>query len=197
MVSRVPGTPDTVWVTELWASEAAMNDALAHAQAEQSDAIDRVMEHVAEWDRTDLEPAGGVGLPERPRPGWQKVSLDEVEDQAPKSGLGEIQEMRSLVAALGLERTGITLQRILPGQRQAFGHSHVNAEEVYVVLAGSGTLRLDGDEVPLRAREAVRMAPDLMRAVEAGPDGLEYLAVGARHQGDFAMVPGWWGADAD
>jgi uncharacterized cupin superfamily protein len=99
--------------------------------------------------------------------------------------------MRSLVAALGLERTGITLQKILPGQRQAFGHSHVNAEEAYIVLAGSGTLRLNDEELPLRAREAVRMAPDLTRAVEAGPDGVEFLAVGPRHQGDFAMVPGW------
>jgi quinol monooxygenase YgiN/uncharacterized cupin superfamily protein len=197
MVSRVPGAPDTVWVTELWTSEAAMNDALTHALAEEPDAIAELMEHVAEWDRVDLEPAGGVGLADPPRPGWQKVALDDVEDQAPQAGLGEVQQMRSLVAALALERTGITLQKILPGQRQAFGHSHVNAEEAYIVLAGSGTLRLNDEELPLRAREAVRMAPDLTRAVEAGPDGVEFLAVGPRHQGDFAMVPGWWGADAD
>jgi uncharacterized cupin superfamily protein/quinol monooxygenase YgiN len=196
VVNRVTGDPDTIWVTELWASEEAMNDALARAAADGSGLIGRVMELVDGWDRVDLEPAGGAGLAERPRPGWQKVALDEVEDLAPKSGLGEIQQMRSLVAALGLERTGITLQRILPGQRQPFGHAHANAEETYVVLAGSGTLRLPDEEVPLRAREAVRIAPDLTRAVEAGPDGIEYLAVGPRLRGDVAMTPGWWGAGA-
>jgi quinol monooxygenase YgiN/uncharacterized cupin superfamily protein len=196
LVNRVPSEPDVVWVTELWASESAMSDALERARADGPDLIGRVGELVAEWDRVDLQPAGGVGLAERPRPGWQKVALDEVEDQAPRSGLGDIQQMRPLAAALGLERTGISLQKILPDRQQAFGHSHVNAEEAYVVLAGSGTLRLSDEEVPLRAREAVRVAPGLTRAVEAGPDGLEYLALGPRHQGDFAIAPGWWGGDA-
>jgi uncharacterized cupin superfamily protein len=123
------------------------------------------------------------------------VALDEVEDQAPGAGLGDSQEMRALTAALGLERTGLTLQRILPGRRQAFGHSHANAEETYVVLAGSGTLQRPGEQVPLRAREAVRIAPELTRALEAGPEGLEYLAHGPRRRGDVAMAPGWWGSD--
>lgn len=196
IVNRVPGEPDIVWVTELWASEAAMNDALAVAQADQSDLIGQVMELVAAWDRVDLEPVGGVGLAERPRAGWQKVALEEIEDQAAKFGLGDIQQMRQLEAALGLERTGISLQKVLPDQRQAFGHSHVNAEETYIILAGSGTLRLHDGEVALQARDAVRVAPQLTRAFQAGPDGLEYLALGPRHQGDGAMAPGWWGTDA-
>ena len=196
MVNRVPGEPDTIWVAELWASEAAMSDALARAQADESGLIGQIMELVAEWDRVDLEPVGGVGPPQRPRSGWQKVALDEVEDQAAGAGLGDIQQMRSLTAVLGLERTGITLQKILPDQRQAFGHTHVNAEETYVVLSGTGTLRLPDEEVPLRAREAIRIAPELTRALEAGPDGLEYLALGPRHKGDGALAPGWWGAAA-
>jgi len=195
IVNRVPGEPEVIWVTELWASEAAMNGALALARADESGLVGQVMEIVAEWERVDLEPVGGVGLAERPRPGWQKVALEEVEDQAAKFGLGDIQQMRQLEAALGLERTGISLQKVLPDQRQAFGHSHVNAEETYVILAGSGTLRLAEEEVPLQARDAVRVAPELTRAFQAGAEGLEYLALGPRHQGDGAMAPGWWGAD--
>ena len=196
IVNRVPGEPDAVCVMELWASEEAMSEALARAEADESSVIGRVRELAASWERLDLQPVGGAGLAEPPRAGWQKAALEEVEDQAPSSGLGDIQEMRPLAGALGLERTGISLQRILPGRRQAFGHSHANAEETYVVLAGSGTLRLGDEEVPLRAREAVRIAPNLTRAVEAGPDGVEYLAVGPRHRGDFAMAPGWWGSHA-
>ncbi len=195
IVNRVPGKPEVIWVTELWASEAAMNGALALARADESGLVGQVMEIVAEWERVDLEPVGGVGLAERPRPGWQKVALEEVEDQAAKFGLGDIQQMRQLEAALGLERTGISLQKVFPDQRQAFGHSHVNAEETYVILAGSGTLRLAEEEVPLQARDAVRVAPELTRAFQAGAEGLEYLALGPRHQGDGAMAPGWWGAD--
>ncbi|MDQ6817226.1 MAG: cupin domain-containing protein [Actinomycetota bacterium] len=101
--------------------------------------------------------------------------------------------MRSPVELLGLERTGVTLQHILPGQRQSFGHAHSNAEETYIVLEGSGTLRIGDDELALAARDAVRVSPALTRAFEAGPDGLEYLAVGPRHRGDGEIAPGWWG----
>ena len=198
VVNRVPDEPDTVWVTELWGGQDAMDAALAaHDEASDGgrDLKAEVMELVAEFSRIDLEPVGGVGVEAPPREGWQRVALDAVEDQAAGYGLGRIQEMRSAVEPLGLERTGITLQHILPDQRQAFGHVHANAEETYVVLSGTGTLRVEDDEVALAPRDAVRVAPTLTRAFQAGPDGLEYLAIGPRHTGDGKMATGWWGGD--
>jgi len=193
IVNRVPGEPETIWVTELWESQRALDGALEIAKRDGGELMAEVMQIAAEFSRIDLEPIGGIGLDARSRGGWEQVALDEVENQATAFGLGAIQEMRSPVEPLGLERTGITLQRILPHQRQSFGHVHANAEETYIVLAGSGTLRIEDDEVTLAPRHAVRVAPTLTRAFEAGSDGLEYLAVGPRHRGDGDMTPNWWG----
>lgn len=69
---------------------------------------------------------------------------------------------------------------------------HQVAEEVYVVLSGGGRIRLDDRILELAPRDAVRVPAAAVRGFEAGPDGLELLAVGARHEGDGEIVEGWW-----
>ena len=51
------------------------------------------------------------------------------------------------------------------------------------------------DEVDLAPLDAVRVPPKSMRAFEAGPDGLRFLAFGSPGNGatDADMQPGWWG----
>jgi mannose-6-phosphate isomerase-like protein (cupin superfamily) len=63
---------------------------------------------------------------------------------------------------------------------------------VYVVLRGSGQVKLDDRIVDLRELDAIRVAPGVTRAFQAGSDGLELLAVGPRHDGDGDVLPGWW-----
>lgn len=101
-------------------------------------------------------------------------------------------EARFAGGALEAADTGLSHHRLRPGKRQAFGHRHDEAEEVYVVLSGSGRVKLDDEIRELVALDAVRVAPGMMRAFEAGDDGLELLAVGASHPGDGQIVPGWW-----
>src|SRR5438094_154766 len=80
--------------------------------------------------------------------------------------------------ALGARGTGLSLQRIRPGKRQAFGHSHHLDEEIYIVLSGSGRVAVDDEVREVRRLDAVRVAPGSTRAFEAGPEGLELLATG-------------------
>jgi mannose-6-phosphate isomerase-like protein (cupin superfamily) len=119
-------------------------------------------------------------------------NLSEVEDSAPGFGFEELQEARFAYGALDCEQVGFALERVKPGKRQGFAHKHDEAEEVYVVLSGSGRVKLDDDVVELKRLDALRVAPQVMRQFEAGPDGLELLAFGQRHQGDGAIEPGWW-----
>jgi quercetin dioxygenase-like cupin family protein len=58
------------------------------------------------------------------------------------------------------------------------GHSHREQEEAYVVVAGSGRVRLDDEIREIRQWDVVRIAPEVVRAFEAGPDGLDLIAVG-------------------
>ncbi|HLJ04521.1 MAG TPA: cupin domain-containing protein, partial [Solirubrobacteraceae bacterium] len=117
----------------------------------------------------------------------------EVEDSAAKHGLSGTQEARFARADLGCERTGLNYLIVKPGQREAFAHRHREAEEVYVVLGGSGRVKLDDELVDLAALDAVRVSPGTTRAFEAGPEGLEVLIFGARVEGDGEMVQDFWG----
>lgn len=124
----------------------------------------------------------------------KRVHLPDLEDAAPKSGLDDL-SFRGARDALGCEKSGLSLQSVAAGARQPFGHRHDEEEEIYLVLKGGGTLRAGTDEVELGPLDAVRVAPGVTRAIEAGPDGIEFVAFGSPGggQGDGEMVPGWWG----
>ena len=118
--------------------------------------------------------------------------LTDVEDSAPKFGYGELQEARFATSDLQAEQTGVSHLRVRPDKRQGFAHRHENAEEVYVVLSGSGRVKLDDEILELEPLDAIRVAPGVIRAFEGGPDGLELLAAGPRHDGDGELLHGWW-----
>ncbi len=122
-------------------------------------------------------------------------NLRSVEDSAPKFGAGETQEARFAGETLGAEATGLSLHLVKAGKRQAFGHRHVDAEEVYVVISGSGRIKLDDEIIDVSHLDAIRVAPDVSRAFEGGPDGLEVIAFGPHHKGDGEMLPEFWPAD--
>jgi mannose-6-phosphate isomerase-like protein (cupin superfamily) len=123
---------------------------------------------------------------------YAKKNLRDVEDMAVKHGLSEAQAARFPRADLGAEQTGINYLIIKPGQREAFAHRHREAEEIYVVLAGSGRVKLDDDLVDLTQLDAVRVSPGTTRSFEAGRDGLEVLVFGPRVEGDGEMVSDFW-----
>ncbi len=126
------------------------------------------------------------------RPAYTKVNLEDVPDTAPGYGMGELQEARFGKEALQAADTGFAFHRIHPGKRQGFGHSHENAEEICIVLAGSGRVRLDDEIVELGPRDVLRISPPVSRRFEAGDDGLELLVFGPTHPGDGAVLPEFW-----
>jgi mannose-6-phosphate isomerase-like protein (cupin superfamily) len=118
--------------------------------------------------------------------------LTDVDDSAPKFGMGDLQEARFATKDLGAEQTGVSLHRVKANQRQPFGHRHEQAEEIYVVLSGSGRAKLDDEIVEVGAFDALRVSPAVMRAFEADGDGLEFLVFGRHLKGDGEVVQGWW-----
>ena len=95
-----------------------------------------------------------------------------------------------------LETLGLSIMKLDPGFRIPFGHKHVGQEEVYVVVRGSGRVKVDNEVVDLRQWDAIRFDKDTMRNMEAGPEGIEYIAFGAGEDPtDAEMAPGWWSED--
>jgi uncharacterized cupin superfamily protein len=123
---------------------------------------------------------------------YTHINLGDVEDAAPGNGFGDRWEARVARAALGAEQTGVTHFRLRPGKRSPFMHRHEECEEIYVVLSGSGAIKLDEHVADVRPLDAIRVAAHVARAFEAGPDGLELIAFGPHRPGDGVPVDDPW-----
>ena len=119
--------------------------------------------------------------------------LSETKDSAPDFGFAEMGEARFATAEMDAVDTGVSLHRLNPNQRQPFGHKHDKAEEIYVVTSGSGRVKLDDEVIEISELDAIRVAPKVTRAFESGPDGIQVIAFGPRHEGDGELIQGWWG----
>ena len=127
--------------------------------------------------------------------GYTVKNLMDVEDSA--SERGPDLEARFARAHLESEHLGVSYFRFGPGFRSPVGHRHREQEEAYVVLGGSGRMKLDEDVVDLRRWDVVRVAPRTVRGFEAGADGLELIAIGSDRPegGDGERVSDWWPGD--
>lgn len=117
---------------------------------------------------------------------------DDVENSAERFGLAPDLETRFGRNPLELKGGGFSYQRMAPGYVVPFGHRHTTHEEVYVVIAGSGSAKLDGEMHELRQWDALRVAPPVARGFAAGPDGMELLVIGFGEAGDSEMFQGYW-----
>jgi mannose-6-phosphate isomerase-like protein (cupin superfamily) len=125
---------------------------------------------------------------------YTHLNLKDVEDQAPKFGLSPDLEFRMARVPLEMENAGVSYLRVAPNFRIPFGHTHKNQEEVYLVVSGGGRIKLGDDVRDLKQWDAVRVHKDTMRGFEAGPDGMEVIAIGAPNTGpgDAEMDQDFW-----
>lgn len=110
---------------------------------------------------------------------FTKQNLAEIQDMAPGFGMEDTQEARFAGKALDAEQLGLAYLRVKPGKTIPFAHRHEHQEELYVVVAGSGSIKLDDEDVPLSILDAVRIAPHVTRTLSAGDDGLDVVCFGA------------------
>jgi hypothetical protein len=97
---------------------------------------------------------------------YTKVNLKDVEDSAPKFNMP-------------------------PGMQARFARSAIEGETLG--LSGSASIKVEDDIVELQQWDAIRLGPDTMRNMQAGPEGAEYIAFGAgTDPRDAEMTPGWW-----
>jgi len=105
-------------------------------------------------------------------------SMLNVNDLQPGGRTGMVKFIRR---ELGLQAFGLNSFELPPDTE---GHEHDETdsgqEEVYVVLRGGGTWRIDGEDVPVREGSILRLDPESTRCPFAGPEGMTFLAIGAR-----------------
>jgi mannose-6-phosphate isomerase-like protein (cupin superfamily) len=125
-------------------------------------------------------------------PDFAKANLMDVEDSAAQRG-PDI-EARFGRKHLDSQHLGVSYFRYGPNYRSRIGHRHREQEEAYVVVSGSGRVKLDDEVIELKRWDVVRVAPQVARSFEGGPDGLELIAVGSDRPegGDGEMIPDHW-----
>jgi quercetin dioxygenase-like cupin family protein len=120
--------------------------------------------------------------------GYAAVNLLDVEDSVGERAPGI--EGRFARKHLDSRDLGVSLFRYAANLRSPMAHSHREQEEAYVVVAGSGRVLLDGEIQELRQWDVVRVAPEVVRAFEGGPEGLDIIAVGGPKPADGDGVMG-------
>ena len=125
-------------------------------------------------------------------PGFTVKNLKDVDDSAADRGSGL--EARFARKHLDSDHLGVSYFRYDPNFRTPFGHRHREQEEAYVVVAGSGRAKLEDEVIELREWDVLRVAPDVVRSFEGGPQGLALIAIGNDRPegGDGEMVQEFW-----
>jgi mannose-6-phosphate isomerase-like protein (cupin superfamily) len=121
-------------------------------------------------------------------PDYTIKNLRESKDSAEEAGLSDSLEARFAHEDLDSERSGISYQVVKGGQRQPFAHKHGEMEEIYVVISGSGRVKLDDEVEDIGPLDGIRIAPSVIRAFEAGDDDLVLLVFSPRAKGDAEVV---------
>ena len=106
-------------------------------------------------------------------------------------------KFRAATKALELEQSGLCYQRVPPNYRFPYGHTHTKQEEVYMVIRGSGRMKVDDEFVEVREWGRRARAARYVARLRGGADGIELLAFGAPHLGESPRddVDGqrdWW-----
>jgi quercetin dioxygenase-like cupin family protein len=125
-------------------------------------------------------------------PSYSTVNLFDVEDSVGERAPGI--EGRFGRKHLDSRDLGVSLFRYAANLRSPMAHSHREQEEAYVVVGGSGRMLLDSEVIELRHLDVVRVAPEVVRSFEAGPDGLEIVAIGGPkpEEGDGVRAEAAW-----
>lgn len=97
-----------------------------------------------------------------------------------------------LGVAAGSEKFYVNIDKIPPGSKSAKYHSHSRQEEFFLILSGTGTLRIDGNEYPVSKGDFVAKPAGKNIAhqfINTGDELLEILDVGTNESGDVAYYP--------
>ena len=133
----------------------------------------------ADYDTARYRPAPPVGGQCAILPAMSNYTIKNLMDVADSAaGRAPGMEARMARSALDSEQLGVSYFRYDPGTRAPYGHKHRVQEEAYVIVSGSGRLKLDDDVVDVKHWDVIRIAPAVVRGFEAGPEGLEVIAVG-------------------
>ena len=89
-------------------------------------------------------------------------------------------------------KLGASIDTVAPGQRSCPYHFHYAQEEMFVVLEGTGTLRVAGEMLPLRAGDVIFVPPGPdypHQLINTSDAPLKYLSISTRETPEICEYP--------
>jgi mannose-6-phosphate isomerase-like protein (cupin superfamily) len=88
--------------------------------------------------------------------------------------------MKRARAELGVTSFGLQVLQMPPNITAYPEHDHAGSgqEEVFIPIAGSGEIELDGERHPLTEGMMVRVGPEVTRKIWPGDAGIRLIAIG-------------------
>ena len=125
-----------------------------------------------------------------PRPAWI-VHRDDVPAKTEGATGPELCRARRLGAAAGSRTTGLRHVTIAPGTHGWPRHCHASEEELFVILGGSGTVRIGDEEAHVRAGHVLSRPAGtrLAHSFRAGPEGSSTSPTASATDNDIVYYP--------
>lgn len=120
-----------------------------------------------------------------------KLNLDDVPWEAYEQGRFSSED-KYISAGLRRRHLDATLTRLAPGKVSTPYHCHHVGEELFLILEGAGTLRYDGQTVPVRAGDVISCPPGPDSAhqfLNTGDAPLIYWAISTENEVDVCEYP--------
>jgi len=134
------------------------------------------------YDNFDLgDTRENVALDPVPQFVSMKLHRDLLRAPAPlNEGKGAVQYRRALPPEVFFTPWAYVDHVLLPTSTSIGAHKHVGVEELYYVMDGEGTVRVNDETAPIKKGDAIVMAPNDVHSFEnAGGAPLELMVVGA------------------
>jgi quercetin dioxygenase-like cupin family protein len=115
---------------------------------------------------------------------YSVVNIEDIEGAGPGGAV------RFVRRELGVEAFGVNWFELAPNA-EGLEHNEQDSqqEEVNVVIEGAGLWRIDGEEIEVKRGTVLRFDPETTRCAIAGPDGMTFVAIGARRGSYDARGP--------
>jgi uncharacterized cupin superfamily protein len=97
-----------------------------------------------------------------------------------------------LARGTAARKLGASVDTVAPGMRSCPYHFHHAQEEMFVVIEGSGTLRVAGELIPLRAGDVVFVPPGPEfphQIINTSDSPLKYLSISTRESPEICEYP--------
>ena len=97
-----------------------------------------------------------------------------------------------LATGTAARKLGASVDTVPPGKMACPYHLHHAQEEMFIVIEGSGTLRVAGERVPIRAGDVIFIPPGPEfphHIVNTSDAPLKYLSISTREQPEICEYP--------